>query len=63
MDFRRVVEVSRVPLIHTWILETDYRPFEIIEQSIAARSGGPAPSGRQSRSFQERVLKEILAAA
>lgn len=44
------------------LLVAGYRPVEVIEQSIAARSGGPPPSGRQARTFQEGVLKEILTA-
>lgn len=42
------------------LLVAGYRPVEVIEQSIAARSGGPPPSGRHARTFQEGVLKEIL---
>jgi hypothetical protein len=45
------------------LLVSGYRPVGMIEQSIAARSGGPPPSGRQARTFQEGVLKEILTAA
>jgi len=45
------------------LLVAGYRPVGMIEQSIAARSGWPPPSGRQARAFQEGVLQEILAAA
>jgi hypothetical protein len=44
------------------LLAAGYRPVEMIEQSIAARSGGPPPSSRGARTFQEGVLKEILTA-
>lgn len=44
------------------LLGTGYQPVEMIEQSIAARSGNPAPSGLQARTFQEGVLRELLAA-
>lgn len=44
------------------LLVAGYRPVEVIEQSIAARSGEPPPSGRQARTFQEGVLEEILTA-
>lgn len=45
------------------LLEAGYRPVEAIEQSMATRSGGPPPSGRQARAFQEGVLREILTSA
>lgn len=44
------------------LLVAGYRPVEIIEQSIAARSGGPPPTARQARTFQDGVLQEILTA-
>ncbi|WP_420881835.1 nucleotidyltransferase domain-containing protein [Rhodococcus sp. (in: high G+C Gram-positive bacteria)] len=44
------------------LLGVGYEPAETIEQSIAARSGEPPPSGRQARTFQEGVLHELLAA-
>ena len=44
------------------LLVAGYRPVEVIEQAIAARSGEPPPSGRQAQTFQEGVLKEILTA-
>ena len=44
------------------LLVAGYRPVEVIEHSIAARSGEPPPSGRQARTFQEGVLKEIRTA-
>ncbi|MGK5672730.1 nucleotidyltransferase domain-containing protein [Micromonospora sp. URMC 106] len=34
-------------------------PAELIERSIAARAGGPPPSGPEARAFQRRVLAEI----
>ncbi|WDZ82456.1 nucleotidyltransferase domain-containing protein [Micromonospora cathayae] len=34
-------------------------PAEVIERSIAARSGGTPPDGAQARAFQRRVLAEI----
>lgn len=45
------------------LLVAGYGSVEMIEQSIAARFGEPPPSGRQARTFQEGVLKEILTAA
>lgn len=44
------------------LIVTGYRPVEVVEQSIAARSGGSPPSDRQARAFQERILKELLSA-
>ncbi|QDQ98897.1 nucleotidyltransferase domain-containing protein [Tomitella fengzijianii] len=41
------------------LLAAGHRPAGIIEEAIAARSGGPAPSGRQTRAFQDGVLAEI----
>ena len=35
---------------------------DIIERSIAARAGGPPPTGRRAREFQQAVLQEILSA-
>ncbi|WP_413767552.1 nucleotidyltransferase domain-containing protein [Rhodococcus pyridinivorans] len=43
------------------LLEGGYQPAETIEQSITARSGESPPSGRQARTFQEGVLRELLA--
>ncbi|MEU4690462.1 nucleotidyltransferase domain-containing protein [Actinoplanes sp. NPDC023714] len=43
------------------LISTGYQPTEVIEQSIAARSGEPSPSGPQSRAFQRGVLEEISA--
>ena len=43
------------------LISTGYKPTEVIEQSIAARSGKPSPSGPQSRMFQRGVLEEISA--
>jgi hypothetical protein len=34
-------------------------PTELIAQSIAARAGGPSPSGAQARQFQLQVLRQI----
>lgn len=45
------------------LLAAGYRPVEVIEKSIAARSGGTPPSSGQARTFQAGVLQEILAAA
>jgi hypothetical protein len=39
------------------LLVAGYRPVEVIEQSIAARSGEPPPSGRQERTFQEAFCR------
>lgn len=36
-------------------------PAGLIERSIAARRGGPPPSGPAARAFQQRVLDEISA--
>lgn len=44
------------------LLVAGYQSVEMIEQSIAARSGEPPPSGRQARTFQAGVLKEIRTA-
>lgn len=41
------------------LLKAGYLPVEVIEQSIAARSGGIPPSGRRARTFQNSVLDEI----
>jgi hypothetical protein len=38
-------------------------PADLIERSIAARSGGPPPSGASARRFQDRVLREIAGPA
>lgn len=37
----------------------DGDPAGLIERSIAARAGGPPPSGPEARAFQRRVLAEI----
>ncbi|MEU7612911.1 nucleotidyltransferase domain-containing protein [Micromonospora sp. NPDC049204] len=37
-------------------------PAEVIRQAIAARHGGPPPTGAQARAFQQRVRDEIAAA-
>ena len=42
------------------LLGAGYQPVETIEQSIAARSDEPPPSGRQARTFQAGVLHELL---
>lgn len=34
----------------------------VVEQAIAARSGGPPPSAERARSFQQAVLDELVAA-
>ncbi|MCX5065431.1 nucleotidyltransferase domain-containing protein [Micromonospora lupini] len=34
-------------------------PAEVIRRAIAARHGGPPPTGREARAFQERVRAEI----
>lgn len=38
-------------------------PAELIRRSIAARRGGPSPSGAEARAFQRRVLAEVAADA
>lgn len=43
------------------LIATGFMPAKVIEQSIAARSGKPPPSGPQSRTFQRGVLEEISA--
>lgn len=45
------------------LLASGYEPVEVIEQSVAARSGGVPPTGRQASAFQQDVLKEISAPA
>lgn len=54
----------------TWLAKVDagerllrdgYQPAAVIEQSIAARTGGPPPSGRQARGIQQQVLDELSA--
>lgn len=44
-------------------LVTEGREPALIGQAIAARTGGPPPSGPAARTFQASVLDEILAAA
>lgn len=44
------------------LLDAGHRPAEVIEQSIAARSGGLPPSRPQARKFQEGVLAELMTA-
>ena len=34
---------------------------ELVGRSLQARLGGPPPSGREARAFQQQVLDEILA--
>ena len=51
--------LSKVDAGHR-LLQAGYQPDELIAQSIAARSGGPPPSGLQARAFQNKVLNEIL---
>ncbi|MET8254027.1 nucleotidyltransferase domain-containing protein [Micromonospora sp. NPDC005197] len=36
-------------------------PAEVIRRAIAARHGGPPPTGAQARAFQERVRAEVAA--
>ena len=43
------------------LLAVGYRPAEVIERSIAARTGGLPPSGQRARAFQLGVLQEISA--
>lgn len=50
--------VSKVNAGHR-LLAAGYQPAEIIEQSIAARYGGPPPAGRQARTFQGGILTAI----
>ncbi|PZG02136.1 nucleotidyltransferase domain-containing protein [Micromonospora deserti] len=40
-------------------LVADGWPAELIGRAIAARAGGPPPSGAEARAFQRRVLAEI----
>ncbi|MEU2662286.1 nucleotidyltransferase domain-containing protein [Micromonospora sp. NPDC007220] len=42
---------------------TDGATADLIERSIAARAGGPPPSGPEARAFQRRVLDEVRATA
>jgi predicted nucleotidyltransferase len=41
------------------LLEDGYQPADLIEESIAARSGAPPPGGGRARMFQQQVLEEI----
>ncbi|MGN9808853.1 nucleotidyltransferase domain-containing protein [Micromonospora sp. BQ11] len=41
-------------------LIADGWPADLIDRSIAARRGGPPPSGPEARAFQRRVLAEVL---
>ncbi len=41
------------------LVEEGYRPADIIEEAIAARSGGPPLSGERALLFQQQVLEEI----
>jgi predicted nucleotidyltransferase len=41
------------------MLERGYEPAEIIEESVAARSGGCPPDGGRARAFQQQILEEI----
>ncbi|MFG2049159.1 nucleotidyltransferase domain-containing protein [Micromonospora sp. NPDC048935] len=43
------------------LLDAD-EPAEVIGRAIAARHGGPPPTGAQARAFQQRVRDEIAAA-
>lgn len=38
----------------------DGGPADLVARSIAARAGGPPPSGPEARAFQRRVLAEII---
>lgn len=41
------------------LLEDGYQPGDVIEEAIAARSGGQPPSGERARLFQRQVLEQI----
>jgi hypothetical protein len=41
------------------VLEDDAEPAGLIEEAIAARAGGPPPSGAGARAFQQHVLRDI----
>jgi hypothetical protein len=56
--YRHGVWLSKVDAGHR-LLAAGFGPAEVIRQSVAARSGGPPPSGRQARRFQRGVLEEI----
>ncbi|WP_088992618.1 nucleotidyltransferase [Micromonospora echinaurantiaca] len=51
-------EAGRRLLADDWAADAG-EPAGLIERSIAARAGGPAPSGPEARAFQRRVLAEI----
>jgi hypothetical protein len=43
-----------------WLLTGGCEPADVVvEESIAARAGGPPPAGTRARAFLERVLVEI----
>lgn len=42
------------------LLEDGYEPRDLIEEAIAARSGGPPLSGRRATQFQWQVLEQIV---
>ncbi|RKN50936.1 nucleotidyltransferase domain-containing protein [Micromonospora endolithica] len=42
-------------------LVADGWPADLVDRSIAARAGGPPPSGPAARAFQRRVLAEVAA--
>ena len=41
------------------MLEGGYQPADLVEESIAARSGGRPPGGERAKVFQQQVLAEI----
>lgn len=44
------------------LLQDGYEPAELIDQSIATRSGGPPPSGAGALDFQRQVLHDLTRA-
>ena len=53
--------LSKVEAGRRLLLEDD-RAGDLIRQSIAARAGGPPPSGARARDFQRGVLEELARA-
>lgn len=42
------------------LVAAGYGPADLVEQAIAARSGGAPPTGPRTRAFQQQVLEELL---
>jgi hypothetical protein len=44
-----------------YLLEDGYQPGDLIEDAVAARSGGPPLDGERARRFQRQVLAQLSA--